>query len=582
MKSYNCLQDSLNNQKSDTFIFKQSILNKSYSLSTLKDIKKFQSKHKCNLYEYVDYNKNIRLFFYIELNNTKQDFDAILTYIIHKLNIKIDDLIIIQETDLLFRIIHKYFYIENIKLLDQYLYNFNIFNVKVEKNDFIPTILNDNIIIHEKYEFSETILNNVYGLDKLDVNIDLINIYKNSRYLEPINFNDSDTLFIKSDMGTGKSTATVNYIKDNNIESFLILSCRRTLTYTIYDKLKSSNIEVDNYISINSNKVILSNKLIISPDSLYKIKYPLKKFDFIWIDEGVSFMYYLGNHLFIESKFKKEIMIIIDWLLKNCKKLLITDADLNHNIIKFYLYFRNISYTNYFIYKKQKNPNKYSIIDNEEDILNKLKTNIENNHNLYICCDTLSKTKFIYDFIIKLNLISDNKVLLYNSESNHIYDKQMYDVNNFWCKYQIVIVSPKVVFGVDFNLQHFDYVYGFYKCTTLTVRECYQQLHRIRNVKQQEFLIHIYETKQYNFVNSLTNLKYHIETNNLENVFYKKTYLNIDFISNTFIFNITKNGYKYLDMNEYINYLILYCIYETNLSLNNFKAIFNNKIYDFS
>ena len=253
-----------------------------------------------------------------------------------------------------------------------------------------------------------------------------------------------------------------------------------------------------------------------------------------------------------------------------------------HNIIKFYLYFRNISYTNYFIYKKQKNPNKYSIIDNEEDILNKLKTNIENNHNLYICCDTLSKTKFIYDFIIKLNLISDNKVLLYNSESNHIYDKQMYDVNNFWCKYQIVIVSPKVVFGVDFNLQHFDYVYGFYKCTTLTVRECYQQLHRIRNVKQQEFLIHIYETKQYNFVNSLTNLKYHIETNNLENVFYKKTYLNIDFISNTFIFNITKNGYKYLDMNEYINYLILYCIYETNLSLNNFKAIFNNKIYDFS
>ena len=58
-------------------------------------------------------------------------------------------------------------------------------------------------------------------------------------------------------------------------------------------------------------------------------------------------MYYLGNHLFIESKFKKEIMIIIEWLLKNCKKLLITDADLNDNIIKFYLYFRNISYTNY-------------------------------------------------------------------------------------------------------------------------------------------------------------------------------------------------------------------------------------------
>ena len=582
MKSYNYLKDALNNQKSDIFIFKQSVLNKQYSLSTLKDIKKFQSKHKCNIYEYVDYNKNIRLFFYIELNNTKQDFDSILNYIINKLNILIEDLIIIQESDLLFRIIHKYLYVENIKLLDQYLYNFNIFNVKIQKNDFIPTILNNDIIINEKYDFNETILNNVYGLDKINVNIDLKNIYKNSRYLKPINFNDSDTLFIKSDMGTGKSTATVNYIKENNINSFLILSCRRTLTYTIYDKLKSNNIEVDNYISINNNKVILSNKLIISPDSLYKIKYPLKKFDFIWIDEGVSFMYYLGNHLFIESKFKKEIMIIIEWLLKNCKKLLITDADLNDNIIKFYLYFRNISYTNYFIYEKRKNNNKYSIIDDEKDILYKLKTNIESNHNLYICCDTLNKTKFIYDYIINLNLISTNKILLYNSESNNIYDKKMYDVNDFWSSFKIVIVSPKVVFGVDFNLEHFDYVYGFYKCTTLTVRECYQQLHRIRNVKQKEFFIHIYESKQYNFVDSLTNLKYNIEINNLENVFYKKSHLNIDFISNAFIFNITKNGNKYLDMDEFINYLILYCIYETNLSLNNFKSIFNHILYDFS
>ena len=33
----------------------------------------------------------------------------------------------------------------------------------------------------------------------------------------------------------------------------------------------------------------------------------------------------------------------------------------------------------------------------------------------------------------------------------------------FWSKYKIVIVSPKVVFGVDFNLEYFDYVYGFYK-----------------------------------------------------------------------------------------------------------------------
>ena len=77
----------------------------------------------------------------------------------------------------------------------------------------------------------------------------------NDVFLKPIDFKNSDTLFIKSDMGTGKSTATINYIKNNNINKFLILSCRRTLTYTIYDKLKQENIKVDNYISTNLNRI---------------------------------------------------------------------------------------------------------------------------------------------------------------------------------------------------------------------------------------------------------------------------------------------------------------------------------------
>ena len=118
----------------------------------------------------------------------------------------------------------------------------------------------------------------------------------------------------------------------------MILSCRRTLTYTIYDKLKQENIKVDNYISTNLNRIKISNKLIISPDSLYKIQYPLQKFDFIWIDEGVSFMYYLGNHLFTNQYSNKEVIYILEWLIKNSTKLLITDADLNEYTINHFIY----------------------------------------------------------------------------------------------------------------------------------------------------------------------------------------------------------------------------------------------------
>ena len=79
MKSYHSLDECFTNIKKSQFIFKQNQLIKSYSIASLDEIKKFQSKHKCNIYEYVDYNKSIRVF-YIELNNNKEDFDFILNH----------------------------------------------------------------------------------------------------------------------------------------------------------------------------------------------------------------------------------------------------------------------------------------------------------------------------------------------------------------------------------------------------------------------------------------------------------------------------------------------------------------------
>ena len=54
MKSFNTLELCIENNKNNNFIFKQTALNKMYSYSDLDTIKKFQKKHKCNLYEYVN------------------------------------------------------------------------------------------------------------------------------------------------------------------------------------------------------------------------------------------------------------------------------------------------------------------------------------------------------------------------------------------------------------------------------------------------------------------------------------------------------------------------------------------------
>jgi len=82
MKSYNTLEECITYKSLNDFIFRQNHLQKSYSYGSLEILKKFQKKHKCNLYEYVDYNLPIRLFFYIYLHNSKNSFDDIFSNII--------------------------------------------------------------------------------------------------------------------------------------------------------------------------------------------------------------------------------------------------------------------------------------------------------------------------------------------------------------------------------------------------------------------------------------------------------------------------------------------------------------------
>lgn len=582
MKSYDTLDLCIKNKSQNEFIFKQTVRNKIFSIGTIDSINKFQKKHKCNLYEYVTYNESIRLFFYIELTNNKNIFTDIFDNVVNILQLNKKDLIIIQENDYLYRIIHKYYYFNDFEELDNYLFQYNLFNVSLKKTDFLVSILNNDVIIFDKYNLDDTILNNTETLLKFPYELNIKNILYTQKYINPIIFNDSNTLFIKSGMGSGKSTATVNYIKDNNISSFLILSCRRTLTYTIYDKLKQNNISVDNYITSNSENIKMSDRLIISPDSINKLDFPLKKFDFIWIDEGVSFMYYIGNYLCIDKNTKTSIFNILEWLLVNCNKLLITDADVNSNIIKYYLYFRKIIYSKLISYNNLDSNIVYKIYDTEKEVLENLKNNYLNNKNIYICCDTLNKTKFIYNFLISLKDLKNNHIindiLLYNSETDQKTEKLMYDVNSFWSKYKVVIVSPKVVFGVDFNLKYFDYVYGFYKCTTLNVREAFQQLHRIRNIIENKINIFIYEKTNLDLNNTLTLIKCNIQNNKISNLFYKKSKNEYDYILNCIKYKITNQGYKYIDMTNPINYLIIYCIYEKNNSLNDFNNVMKNAI----
>lgn len=578
MKSYKTLEDCLENIKNNEHIFKTENCNKCYIVSDIKNIKKYYTKHKNNIYQYIDNERTIRFFFNIILNHKEEKFEDILAYNIKILKFNTNDLIIYQEDDLKYVVIHKYYYMDNIDELNLYLLNLNLLKIKVIEDDFIDLILNQNILTFEKCDLNDTIINNTISLLKLENKLNIENVNKCDKYVNNINFDVNDTIFIKSKMGSGKTTAVIDYIKKNNIKSFLIISCRKTLTYSLCEKLKENNIDVNNYITLKKSNIKLSERLIISPDSLYKIDYPLKKFDLIWIDECVSLMSYLGNYLFISEQKNNDITIIIDWLFKNCNNFLLTDADLNDNIIRYYLYYRQIENSVLINYDNFIDENNYILYEEENIILEKLIDDVNNNNNIYICTDTLKGSKKIYNTIVDLNIVDANDILLYNSESDNKYEKEMYNVNKFWSKYKIIIVSPKVIFGVDFTLKYIDYIYCFYSCNTITVRECIQQIGRIRNLRKKDVNIYIKNVVKKDIEYNIVNIKYDLE-NNINNIFYKQSINDINNILKLLKFNINKMGYKNIDINDNINYLLIYSLYEKNVNLKKYIELLKKKLY---
>ena len=187
MKSYNTLEDCKENIKNDDYIFKTENCNKCYIISDIKSIKKYYTKYKNNIYQYINNEQTIRVFFNIILTNKDENFDNILEYNIKILKFNINDLIIYQENDLKYVVIHKYYYIDNIDELNLYLLNLNLLKVKVIEENYIDLILNQDILKFEKYNLEDTIINNTKSLLKLEnILLNIENINKNDTYVNNI------------------------------------------------------------------------------------------------------------------------------------------------------------------------------------------------------------------------------------------------------------------------------------------------------------------------------------------------------------------------------------------------------------
>lgn len=288
---------------------------------------------------------------------------------------------------------------------------------------------------------------------------------------------DDKFLCVKSPYGTGK-TVMLKYIFNNyDISNMkvLFITYRRTLAFNTAAVFTEYNFK--NYL----DGVYCADKQIIQLDSIEKLE---KNYDFIIIDEIESVLWHLtgetiaktksclGNSEYIHNLFKE--------LINNASKVICMDGDYNNRSHTFLSSFnQNVKVIENTIKFDGKEFEEYydkKIFDE------KLHEAIDENNKIVIVCMSADTALKYYIDVNETRM--DKKVYIYTSKTGDKEKKEDFkDVNKTWINADIVIYSPTIESGVDFNVEHFDKLFIVYSQFSTSPRGLFQMMNRIRHYK---------------------------------------------------------------------------------------------------
>ena len=398
---------------------------------------------------------------------------------------------------------------EGFKLFDKY-------SRMIEKYKNKPEIENRTFFYgNHKYNDNFNEINILIHCSKLDLDTymkKLLHLYKD-RYEQEYNMINSKFIYtdenkyifnewnskykclcLKSSYGTGKTYAFKKIINDYNPKKILFITYRQSLTHSLIDELRTEH----KFVSYLDDDVKLSsNRLIIQLDSLKKLKsnwgysflrqeFNITKYDLIVLDETEGLL----NHMSYDKLDTFETFNTLKLLLQHSNKILCLDGDMSVRTFDF-INNLNISYQIY-INKYQPNKKNIEFINSGDYFEEKIDNDLKNGLKIVIVSMTKSKSENFYDiYKDKYNVILHNSI----DKNKEILS----DVNKNWSKCDLLIYTPTIEAGVDFNVSnYFDKCYGIITNKSTTYRAFMQMLNRVRFYKSDNILIY-YDTREMKF-----------------------------------------------------------------------------------
>jgi hypothetical protein len=376
---------------------------------------------------------------------------------------------------------------------------------------------------------------------------DMFRMEQNNRYLN-IEDIQHDTIIVKSDTGTGKTTSVCKMLKDE--ERILSIVSRCSLVTQHIQSFAKVDVKIIDYTSENIYK---ENKICCQIDSIIKLNISEIDKYCVYLDEVNSTINYLLNSTTLMNR-RDKVFKTFAYIIKNCKRLICSDADISDIVFEFVNNYRKPEETVYIdnIFKNYNNIPAIHYNDIDE-MVGKMKKIITRNKRGFVATfDSLKTMNRIYELLYVEN--QREKFIKISSEDD--------DFKNTDWDGKFVFFTPKIVYGIDYvPVNQSVNVFVFSSGGSIDPLQIAQQATRCRKIKKLHYNMLV--TTRFPKYNSYDDCKSYI-MKNLEQFTDKLEgiYLNDDL--------------EYTIRECIFNKLYLYSCFTHDIITSNYKYHFDN------
>ncbi|MGG6241777.1 plasmid replication protein, CyRepA1 family [Nodosilinea sp. AN01ver1] len=308
-------------------------------------------------------------------------------------------------------------------------------------------------------------------------------------HIAPESIPDEGIIAISSAMGTGKTKTINNLLKDE--DTTLLAGHRIALMRNLCERLNlvyRGDLDWANSNAIKNGEAFYSLKVGTCVDSLLHPLFNPQNFEEgnLVIDEACQVIrHLLTSNTCSRDGMRGPLLKRLEALVKVAKRVIIADADLSNDIIKYFERLRGEG-SKAFLLRNNYKPAGWEVefvqCPNASVITARILQDAVQGKKLFIATDSLKSSKRIKKLIDNLECMG-KRVLIINSETSggDIEQEFIQKPDENLVSFDIVITTPSMATGVSIESNHFDKVFGVFYGASSTDADMLQALSRVRN-----------------------------------------------------------------------------------------------------